>query len=370
MHKPIPFNHTIGWDVGGAHLKAALLDANGALLQVLQVPCALWRGLPELEIAVDKVLNHFEIIGALHAITMTGELADIFPNREAGVNAISALMDAKLNGVKEFYGGARTQGDCSGFLALAEVSQFWQSIASANWMASACFTARQLQKSKNKNHALLIDIGSTTTDFVPLINGQLSCLGFTDAARMQFEELIYTGVIRTPVMALAQKISFNLGITSIAAEFFASSGDVYRLTGDLLVADDMTETADGKDKLAFASARRLARMVGHDIEDADMNTWQGLAQAFKAKQVERLSDVAMVHLDRIAKVSNGQEISIIGAGVGRFLVKQIAEKMQLPYWDVSELFNDDIEQTQQSYASICLPAYAIACLLYEQATAK
>jgi probable H4MPT-linked C1 transfer pathway protein len=370
MNNPTQFNHTIGWDVGGAHLKAALLDTNGALLQVLQVPCALWRGLPELDAAIDKILNHFEVKTALHAITMTGELVDIFANREAGVNAISALMDAKLNGLKLFYSGARTLADFSCFLTLSEVSQSWQSIASANWLASACFSARQLQTLKNSNHALLVDIGSTTTDFVSLINGQPSCLGFTDAARMQSEELVYTGVIRTPLMALAQQISFNLGATSVAAEFFATSADVYRLTGDLLVADDMAETADGKDKSIFSSARRIARMVGYDVEDADMITWNRLAEAFKEKQIERLTKVTMVHLDRIAKTSNVPEICIIGAGVGRFLVKQIAENMHLNYLDVSDLFNCNIASPQHSQASVCLPAYAIACLIYQHEIAS
>lgn len=369
MNKPTHFNHTIGWDVGGAHLKAALLDTNGALLQVLQVPCALWRGLPELDAAIDKVLNHFEIKTALHAITMTGELVDIFANREAGVNAICALMDAKLNGIKLFFSGAKTRADFSEFLTLSDVSESWQSIASANWLASACFSARQLQTLKNSNHALLVDIGSTTTDFVPLINGQPSCLGFTDAARMQFEELVYTGVIRTPLMALAQQISFNLGVTGVAAEFFATSGDVYRLIGDLLVADDMAETADGKDKSIFSSARRIARMVGHDVEDADMITWHALAQAFKAKQIERLTEVTMVHLDRMVKTSNRKGISLIGAGVGRFLVKQIAENMHLTYLDVSDLLNCNITNVQQSHASACLPAYATACLIYQHVIA-
>ncbi|MFM2434975.1 MAG: hypothetical protein RL063_955 [Pseudomonadota bacterium] len=365
MLNPKPFNHTIGWDVGGAHLKAALLDADGALLQVLQVSCALWRGLPELEAAVDQVLSHFKVKTALHGITMTGELVDLFANREEGVNAISTLMDAKLNGVKQFYVGATTSADFSGFLSLAEVPQSWQSIASANWMASACFSARQLKTLRNKNHAVLIDIGSTTTDFIPLINGQLSCLGFSDASRMQFEELVYTGVIRTPLMAIAQKINFDLGVTSVAAEFFATSGDVYRLTGDLLVSEDMADTADGKDKSLFASARRIARMVGHDVDDADMMTWQSLAKAFKAKQCERLMEVTKAHIDRIAIAGHGDDVCIIGAGVGHFLVKQIAEKMQRTYMDVSELFNSNIADTQQHQASVCLPAYAVACLIYQ-----
>ena len=370
MYKPIPLKHTIGWDVGGANLKAALLDSNGELLQMQQVPCSLWLGLTELEAAVDKVLNQFDVKTALHGITMTGELVDLFANREEGVIAISTLMDAKLNGIKKFYVGARTGTDYPDFLSLAQVPQLWQSIASANWMVSGWFISRQLKVLKNKKNALLVDIGSTTTDFLPLINGQLSCLGFNDGERMRFEELVYTGVIRTPLMALAQKISFDFGMTSVAAEFFATTGDVYRLTGDLLVSDDMADTADGKDKTIFASARRIARMVGHDIEDAEMITWHALAQAFKEKQYERLTKVAKAHIDRILLGSHGEDVHVIGAGVGRFLVKQISENMQLPYFDVGELFNSNISKTQQHQASVCLPAYAIACLIYQCEIAK
>ena len=96
-------NKIIGWDVGGAHLKAVLLDANGKLISVIQVPCALWRGLAELEVAIDLILNTFKHQPALHAITMTGELVDLFASRKAGVQAISSTMDTKLTGSKRFY---------------------------------------------------------------------------------------------------------------------------------------------------------------------------------------------------------------------------------------------------------------------------
>ena len=204
MHNPEHYKKTIGWDIGGAHLKGALLDANGKLLQVLQVPCALWRGLAELEVAIETVLSSFKVKSALHAITMTGELVDIFVNREAGVKTISEFMDTKLHGVKQFYTGALQQ-DLSGFVPLSDVPQFWQAMASANWLASARFCAQQLQVMKNSEDALLIDIGSTTSDFVPIVNGKPFCFGYTDAARMQSEELVYTGVIRTPLMALSKK---------------------------------------------------------------------------------------------------------------------------------------------------------------------
>jgi probable H4MPT-linked C1 transfer pathway protein len=365
MHKAI-----IGWDVGGAHLKAAYIQ-HGQLVQVLQVPCALWRGLGELETAIDVVLQAFSAQPAVHAITMSGELVDWFVNREAGVKAISQLMQAKLNGVKRFYAGALAE-DFSAFVALDAVDPHWQHIASANWLASASFVAQQLTQLDKIECGLLIDIGSTTADFVAMVNHQPRCLGFTDAARMQTEELVYTGVIRTPLMALAQKISFQQQITALAAEHFATTADVYRLLDNLLAADDMAETADGQDKTPLASARRIARMVGHDVTDAPMSSWLALAHAFKSAQLERLKNVAMAHIERMAadqlQAAAGQKVLIIGAGAGSFLAKEIAQLLQLQYVDIAQLITGASNNAQHvsRWGSVCLPAYAVAHLALTQ----
>jgi probable H4MPT-linked C1 transfer pathway protein len=365
-------NPIIGWDVGGANLKAALLDGDGTLQQVVQVPCALWRGLPELEIAIDKVLNTFNSQASAHAITMTGELVDLFANRQAGVQAISTVMDAKLTGSKRFYAGALDRG----FVALDQVAQHWQHIASANWLASASYAGLQLQQLQKAPHALLIDIGSTTSDFVLLQNNQPACIGFTDASRMQTEELVYTGVVRTPLMAIAQKVKFGETITSVAAEYFATMADVYRLTGDLSAVDDMVDTADGQDKTQLTSARRIARMIGRDVEDAPLTAWIALAHEFKAQQLARLQAVAQRHFERTNHiVGNHQshEVMIIGAGAGVFLVKEIAIAMNLPYVDIAELIVMNLSASCTTrtktghWASVCLPAYAVAYLAYNQA---
>ncbi len=347
----------IGWDVGGAHLKAALLDAEGNLLQVLQVPCALWRGLNELETAIDKVLSQFYISSAIHAITMTGELVDLFTNRQIGVNEISRVMHAKLVGNKQFYTGAH-DSDFAGFVAIDEVNAHWQHIASANWLASASFVAKQV------GHALLIDIGSTTSDFVLIAEHQPVCLGLTDAARMQTEELVYAGVIRTPLMALTQKVQFETSVTSVAAEYFATTADIYRLTGDLVDEDDMTDTADGKEKTPNASARRVARMIGHDSDDKPLETWIALAQAFKQQQVSRLQEVVTKH---IVRVKNNARLSIIAAGAGSFIAREIADNMKLPHLDVADFIampQSSNDSELKHWAKVCLPAYAVAYLAF------
>ena len=358
-------NALIGWDVGGAHLKAALLQ-DGKLQQVLQVPCALWRGLHELETAIGYVMASFGSVAedTLHAITMTGELVDLFESRQQGVEAISRVMETRLLGKKLFYAGMLSHQAVSNFVTINEVAKNCQFIASANWLASASYMAAELEKLNSPAKVLLVDIGSTTTDFIILGNGRSHCLGFSDASRLQTEELVYTGVIRTPLMALTQKVNFKGHQTSLAAEYFATMADVYRVTGDLNEADDMADTADGKGKTIEASARRLARMIGHDVEDEDLAAWQGLANEFKGIQLSRLSGVAKQHIARTGSID---EITIVGAGAGSFLVKEMAAQLGVPYQDSTFLFNHLIgivsEQADTEHrANVCLPAYAVARL--------
>lgn len=361
MHK-----HFIGWDVGGAHLKAALLQADGTPQQVLQVPCALWRGLHELEAGISVIMQAwqtaFTAAETLHAITMTGELVDLFDSRQDGVNAISLLMQEKLTGDKVFYAGIFPRTAKPRFVTIDQVASNWQNIASANWLASATYTAYQLKQDSGISKALLIDIGSTTTDFVAIQNGQPVCLAYTDAGRMQTEELVYSGIIRTPLMALTQKIEFQNHITTLAAEYFATMADVYRLTGDLCDTDDMAETADGKAKTLQASARRLARMLGHDVEDAESADWLALAQAFKRLQLARLSEVAKLHIDRLQETGPGNVV-ILGAGAGSFLVQEIAAMLDLAYQDSTFALQDSNHHKNLAHwANVCLPAYAVAFL--------
>lgn len=351
--------HIIGWDVGGAHLKAVLLDGEGNLLQVLQVPCALWRGLNELEAGIADILNKFSVSTAMHAITMTGELVDLFANRQAGVREISYVMHTQLVGTKLFYTGALTS-DCTGFVNIDKVQTNWQHIASANWLASAAFVSKQVK------HGILIDIGSTTTDFILIENSQPVCIGFTDAARMQSEELVYTGVIRTPLMAISQKIEFGNTVTSVAAEYFATTADVYRLMGKLEAEDDMADTADGKEKTVHASAARIARMIGHDVGDASLDDWTKLANSFKHAQVSRLQDVVKKHLSRL---NNNSKVRVIIAGTGSFLAREIAENMNLQYLDVASLIDNlpTLEKGElEHWASVCLPAYSVAYLAFHK----
>ena len=349
MHK---HNTTLGWDIGGAHLKAALVDADGTALQVIQVPCALWRGLDQLEKAIDVVSAKLDHMPDQHAVTMTGELADVFIDRNEGVARISALMIEHCGSEMRFYAGQ------SGLVSAREVSLYAAEIASANWLASATYMAMQV------NQGLLVDIGSTTADFILLGDGKPQIRGYSDAERMQFEELVYSGVVRTPLMALANRVPFAGEWHTLAAEHFATTADVYRLTGDLNEAEDMAETADGTGKTPEESARRLARMIGRDLHDAPISAWIGLAYAFKQIQLNTLKNAAMRNFSRHLV---DYRAPIIVAGAGDFLVRDMARQLKRKYLEASHMISAHNDETR-SWAGVCLPAYAVAYLAAKNAT--
>jgi len=339
---------TVGWDIGGAHLKAVLLDDKGEIDQVLQLPCQLWRGLDQLENAINDALQAFKIrhSDAFHAVTMTGELVDFFPNRHVGVIEISNLA-AKLLGKETWFYVAQDSGS-HGFVTLGRVSDVSSHIASANWHASASALAMHVVD------ALLIDIGSTTTDIIRIEAGKVKTGDLSDAARMRDDSLVYTGIVRTPVMALAQKLPFEGAESNVAAEYFATMADVYRLTGELLPESDMAETADGKGKSALESARRLARMIGHDVEDKPIETWMSLANTCKKLQMNQIKTAMLKHFKPGAP--------IIGAGAGSFLVKQLALDLDLAYQPISIGFPGHANLKLKHDLEICFPAYAVAHL--------
>jgi probable H4MPT-linked C1 transfer pathway protein len=276
---------------------------------------------------------------------MTGELVDLFENRQQGVLEIAHLVTKLLGKDTLFYASN------SGFVRPERVSEVWQQIASANWHASASALATHV------SNALLVDIGSTTTDIITILNGKVTATNLSDASRMADDSLVYTGVVRTPVMALAQKVVFENVETNVAAEYFATMADVYRLTGELLPEFDFSDTADGKGKTLQMSARRLARMIGHDVETYEIDTWKNLAETFKKLQINQIKTAMLKHLK--------PNMTILGAGAGSFLVKQIADELSYEFISACSPVSMRLPEHQvldKKAIETCFPAYAVALL--------
>jgi probable H4MPT-linked C1 transfer pathway protein len=334
-----------GWDLGGAHLKVAQARPGGGLVTALQIPCRLWLGAEELTRALQDARERLQP-SRRHAVTMTGELADLFANRAEGVARLSEVMalafaDADLR----IYAGDL------GFVAAAAAAGHWRAVASANWHASARLVAMRRQS------ALFIDVGSTTTDIVPVRDGDIDASGYTDDERLVSEELVYSGATRTPVMAIADDVPFRGQRQRLMAEHFATTADVHRLTGELPADADQLPAADGRGKTAEDSARRLARMLGRDLDSAPMTAWRRLAAHLAERQRQSLHAA----IDRVLSRGHLAEATpVVGAGIGRFLIRALAERTGRLYGDFAELIDAD-PQTKE-WASRCAPAAATAIL--------
>ncbi|MFW5444076.1 MAG: hydantoinase/oxoprolinase family protein [Methylococcaceae bacterium] len=339
----------MGWDIGGAHVKAAIVEPNGKVSQVCLQPCPLWQGLEFLEQAVKRILAEIPVDKSIHAITMTGELVDLFDGRDQGVKQIIDAMQVYLSGSELFiYAGL------AGFLVPEQInSGHYESIASVNWLASASLAAVKLQQ------GLFIDIGSTTTDILVFADKQVQAIGMTDYERMISDELVYTGIIRTAVMAVAQSACFKGKKMGLMAEYFATMADVYRLTGELNEAHDQTDTADGAEKTVLASAKRLSRMTGYEYANSDLSLWKQFAENIKSQQKHKIQQACERQLSRNLVLNGGV---IVGAGVGRFLVKQIADDLGYPYLDFSGFFSHQLKHPAIEIAD-CAPAVSVAMLL-------
>lgn len=340
----------MGWDIGGAHVKAALLNMQGEVVEVALLACPLWKGMQYLHQAVQSVLSRFPRGEYRHAVTMTGELVDFFDSREQGVNAIVQAMQDELAGSELLiYAGLR------GFLAPQRLSdRDCNDIASMNWLASASLATGAA------DNGLFVDIGSTTTDILLLRAGGVDAEGLTDYQRLVSSELVYTGIVRTAVMAVAQQAPFNGQDMGLMAEYFATMADVYRVTSELNEAHDHSDSADGGPKTPEASARRLSRMTGYEFRREDWVLWLDFARQLKEIQKQKIVEACRRQRRRLGHVG---PITVVGAGIGRFLVKEIAEHNGDRYLD----FNDLVNQ-RRSAATIdsadCAPAVAVASLAF------
>ena len=343
----MPHEPVLGWDLGGAHIKAALVEQQGKVTAVVQTPCPLWMGLDKLEQGIETVLKGVAAApGLMHAVTMTGELVDLFPDRASGVRELITVMRHHLSaGRLQIYGGS------AGFLDPQSALSRTPEVASANWLASASLTAERIPE------GLFVDVGSTTTDLIPITGSRVRASGYSDHQRLVREELLYTGVIRTPLMAVARRAPFSGEWVSLVAEQFATTADIYRLTGELPEDSDLLPSADNGEKTAIGSARRLARMLGLDADAAGMETWQGVSRFLSEQQLRALADAC----ERLLSGSGlSASAPLVGAGTGRFLVKRLSDRLGRPYLDFSEFFSCT-EQLKAKVAE-CAPAVAVASL--------
>ena len=330
----------LGLDIGGAQIKMA--DGRGF---ANSVPFAMWKQPDRLEQELRTSIAHGPQCDHL-AATMTGELADCFRSKSEGVHFI-------LEALRQAADGRHTRVYLSnGMLVTPQVAMTRPlDVAAANWHALARFATRFV----TQEVALVIDIGSTTTDIIPVTNGELVAKGRTDTERLLHGELVYCGVERTPVCSLVESVPYRGQKCPVVREVFATTRDVYLLLGEL--PEDATSrlTADGRMATKGAARDRMSRMIAADESIFNHKDAVMMCRAIADAQ----SLIISRGVDRVIGQMASPPTAVVLAGEGEFLARRLFQRLQWKPRVVS------LTQEIGLLPSRCGPAHALAVLARE-----
>jgi len=324
----------LGLDIGGANTKASSSD--GCYTESFYLP--LWKdsGLEDCLIKIKKDFSGIEKV----AVVMTGEGADSFLERRLGVRYIQQKVESVFDDVYylSIYGTFERE--------ITDEKKFF----SANWIASV------IKLMELEENFLFIDMGSTTTDIIPVVDGRI-CSGKTDFERLLEGTLIYFGALRTDVSTMVENVQIlsKNRYCPIAKEKYAQMADVYNILGDINEKNYICETPDGKGKSIEDSKRRLARIVCCDLDDLDEKDVVNIAKEIKKVEMNMLFDEIIKFLNK--KGWNNIIKNIFVAGSGEFVIKKTLERIN-DFYDInslSELFGPNI--------SSIFPAFSVGSLL-------
>ncbi|TWU37356.1 hydantoinase/oxoprolinase family protein [Novipirellula artificiosorum] len=325
---------TLGIDVGGAHLKLA--DDRG---NAHAVGFALWQHPEQLADRLRAAMGGFSNFEAI-AVVMTGELADCFVDRAEGVRHIvdHVRVAAAAMGVVRvaFYGvdGRFRDSVCS--------ENDLDLLAAANWHALASFVGHHVCRS-----GLLIDIGSTTTDIIPIVSGQVVTSALTDYDRLSEGSLVYVGCQRTPVCALCDSLTLRGRVTEVMNEVFSTIDDARIVLGLESEDRDDDTSADGKPRTKEFAANRLARMIGLDRRSVSLEDAEQLAKQVVASAKSRIASA--IEVQRVRYPGAVPTMVLSGHGLDLLTLPRDLPTIMLP-------------QRLGSGLSRCAPAYAVATL--------
>jgi probable H4MPT-linked C1 transfer pathway protein len=312
----------LGIDIGGANTKIASSDGN--IVELHYLP--LWKN-SKLQEALKDISKRFkpEKVG----VVITGELADCFPDKDAG---LSYIIDAVNHAFDDAW-----FLDSSGTFT----KENKRSIAAANWMASALIAGRDC------GDCIFVDTGSTTTDIIPVKDGK-PVAAVTDFERLRKSQLVYSGALRTNIAALLDTVLIRGEESRISSELFAITADAYLVLGMISQSDYTCDTPDGAGKTVLDAKRRIARVVCADLMEIRDEEIVSIARQVMDRQIYDIAEALRKH---------GLK-KIVACGLGEFLIKKAAEDIGFEIILMSQKYGMEISRV--------FPAYAVARLVEEK----
>jgi probable H4MPT-linked C1 transfer pathway protein len=313
----------IGLDVGGANTKVVWLGEQER--RALSRPFEVWGDRDALAAVIREVVAGVAAGPAeMAALTTTAELSDAFRTKREGVEFVLDAAEAALDGPELL--AFTTSGELVPF---AEARARAGEVAAANWLASAHAVAAVHPE------ALMVDVGSTTVDLIPIASGRVVAAGRPDLGRLLAGELVYTGALRTNLAAIAPRVPVRGGSCPVASELFAISADVHLVLGHLAPAEYTCATPDGRPATVEFARERVARLVCADVDELATAEVDAIAAFLHAEQVHQIEAA----VQRVSERLEGDP-AVVPLGTGAFLAREAADRLGRPVvelpWSAAE----------------------------------
>lgn len=352
MERMIRVVNILGLDIGGANTKASFVETRNGTIKEIRTATEyfpIWKKeKAQLPRVLKKLKERLAGSSSLDGVglTMTAELSDAYFTKKEGVTHILDCTTHVFNNVQIFVLGIEAE-----LLPVVEVRKNPLNVASANWAATGWLVSQVVK------NCLIVDVGSTTTSIIPVINGKNAAEGRTDLEKLRNGELVYSGSLRTNVATIVDEVLLREGKVRLSSELFAQSGDVHLLLGNIREEDYTVETCDGRGKTKWEAMARLARVVCADIEMLTEQDITAMANYIYMRQLEQIAR-GLKKVYKKMKIHLAQEkIAIVVTGLGRdFLARIAAEKAGFTeIIDLSEMLGDE--------ASVVSPSVGVAIML-------
>ncbi len=322
----------LGIDIGGANTKITKIEGDNYEIHHIYFP--MWKKKDELEDLLKNYNNNVDYI----ALVMTAELADCYKTKKEGVEDI-------INKVENVFNCPIYVFDVNGnFLISEEAKKRYLDVSASNWNATAKFVSEFV-----KDSCILVDMGSTTTDIIPIKNKKILAKK-TDLDRLMNNQLVYVGTLRTPVSFLANKVEFRGKLTNLSSEYFAITADISLILNKITEDDYTCDTPDNNGKDFESCLTRLARVLCADremIKDDEIID-------FANKLYNKLLNLIKENVDTIAKRYNLNDVVI--TGLGEEILKDALNGYNII--SIKELYGKGV--------SLAMPSFAVAKLLQKQ----
>ncbi len=308
----------LGLDIGGAHIKSAVVSVGKAarLGRRRAIPFEIFRHKNTLPASLAAIRKKARPDGV--ALTMTGELSDVFKDRREGVRWIVNTVLKAMRPVE-----VRVVNSDGRLVSSAAAINKPESVASANWAATVAWVSKWVE------NGIVVDIGSTTTDILPIVNGRPAVKGKTDLERLKSGELLYTGSLRTNAAVACPVIRLDGAKIPACPEHFAIVGDAHLFLGGITAKDYTSTTPDVRAKTKQAAGARLARLILSDVKTLGKQRVESIAKQVADAQVEKIARA----VKRLIAERGPRRAPVIVIGPGRFYVKALGARLGAPFPD-------------------------------------